>query len=169
MWTGESRPAPLRAQVGFGYVWMLLIVAVFGVGLAAIGELWSTQAQREREAELLRVGREFRQALTTYFGSSRPGTPAYPARLEELMEDRRGPVLRRHLRKLYHDPITGGEDWGFITAPDGRIRGIYSRSQQTPLKRARFGPGEAQFEKAVAYADWRFEHVVVTPMAAPRR
>ena len=167
MRTGERRRA--RAQAGFAYLWTLLMVAVLGIGLAAIGELWGTQAQREREAELLRVGREYRQALTTYYGSSRPGIPAYPASLEELLEDRRGPVLRRHLRKLYHDPITGGEDWGLLTTTDGRIRGVYSRSQQAPLKTARFGPGESPFEKATTYADWRFEHVVATPQTAPKR
>lgn len=143
---------------GFGYVGMILIVAAFGIGLAAIGELWSTQAQREREAELLLVGRAYRDAITSYFASTRPGTPAYPQRIEDLLEDRRGPVLRRHLRNAYPDPITGSNDWGFVTAPDGRIRGVFSKSQRAPLKRAQFGPGEAGFEKAASYADWRFEH-----------
>lgn len=144
---------------GFGYVGIILIVAAFGIGLAAIGELWSTQAQREREAELLLVGRAYRQAIASYFASTRPGTPAYPQRLEDLLEDRRGPVLRRHLRNAYADPITGSNDWGFVTTPDGRIRGVFSKSQRAPLKSARFEPGEAAFEKAASYADWRFEHV----------
>ena len=148
---------------------MILAVAAFGIGLAAVGELWSTQAQRERELELLRVGREYRQALYTYYASTRPGTPAYPVRLDDLLEDRRGPVLRRHLRKRYLDPITVSDDWGLITTADGRIRGIYSRSGRAPIKTANFGPGEDDFAKAATYADWRFEHVIVSPIAAPRR
>lgn len=167
--TGRRACAPSRAQRGFGYVWMILLVGAFGIALAAVGELWSTQAQRERELELLRVGREYRQAFTTYYASTRPGTPAYPVRLDDLLEDRRGPVLRRHLRKLYVDPMSGSEDWGLITTADGRIRGVHSRSGRAPIKTANFGPGEDRFEKAATYADWRFEHIVVSPIAAPRR
>lgn len=148
-----------RLESGFGYFGLLFAVAAVGIGLAATGELWSTSAQREREAELLRIGAEFRRALISYYASTRTGTPAYPSRLDDLLDDRRGPAPRRHLRKLYVDPITGTQDWGLVTGPDGRIRGVFSRSDRAPLKTANFGPGESGFEKAVTYADWRFEFV----------
>lgn len=154
---------------GFGYVGVILIVAAFGIGLAAVGELWSTQAQREREAELLLIGRAYRQAIASYFASTHPGTPAYPQRLEDLLEDHRGPVLRRHLRSTYPDPMTGSHDWGLVTTPDGRIRGVFSKSQRTPVKRAGFGPGEGGFEKATSYADWRFEHIARTQPSTSAR
>lgn len=157
--TGELPRAPRRAQAGFGYVWALLAVAIFGIGLGAVGEIWSTQARRDCEAELLRVGREFRAAIRSYYVSSKVGTPAFPTRLEDLLEDRRGPVLRRHLRKIYADPMTGSEDWGLLRAPDGRIRGVYSRSSLRPFKIADFGSLESAFEQAQTYADWRFEYV----------
>jgi len=165
---GRIQP-PRAAQAGFGYVWVMLAVAAFGTGLAAVGQLWSTQAQREREAELLLVGREYRQAFASYYAHTRPGTPAYPARLEELLEDRRGPILRRHLRKLYLDPITGSENWGLVSAPGGRIRGVYSRSERGPIKTANFASGESRFEKAKSYADWRFEHFSAAAVGSPRR
>jgi len=152
-------PAP-RTQAGFGYVGLIFIVAAFGIGLAAIGELWSTQAQREREAELLQIGREIRSAIVSYYVSSPTGKPAYPLRLEDLLEDHRGPQLRRHLRRVYLDPITGTRDWGLITTPDGRIRGVFSTSQRAPLKTANFGPADREFENAETYSDWRFEHVL---------
>lgn len=167
--SGEARRGLMRAQCGFGFVWTLLAVAALGIGLAAIGQLWSTQAQREREAELLFVGREFRAALTSYYVNSKVGTPAYPARLTDLLEDRRGPVLRRHLRKIYVDPITGREDWGLLRTPDGRILGVHSRSGAAPIKTGNFGPGESQFEKAETYADWRFEHVPPRSATPQRR
>lgn len=157
--TGDAPRGRPGAQSGFGYVWVLLAVAIFGIGLGAVGEIWSTQARRDCEAELLRVGREFRQALASYYRSTKPGKPAYPVRLEELVEDRRGPVLRRHLRKIYADPITGREDWGLLRETDGRIRGVYSRSERAPIKTADFGPGEDAFERATTYADWRFEYL----------
>ena len=170
MATGRAaalRAAPTHAQRGFSYIGLILVVAAFGVALAAIGELWSTQAQREREAELLRVGRAYRQAILSYNATSRPGTPAYPGKLEDLLEDRRGPVLRRHLRQLYPDPITASGDWGLITTTDGRVRGVYSKSQATPLKKAGFAGPESQFEKAQTYAEWRFEHVLRAPPGVP--
>jgi len=172
------RPRPRRCrllaashrQAGFGYVGLIFIVAAFGIGLAAIGELWSTQAQRDREAELLQIGTEFRRAIISYYVSSPGGKPAYPVRLEDLLEDHRGPLLRRHLRKVYLDPITGSSDWGLVTTPDGRIRGVFSKSQRPPLKTANFNSSDRAFEKAATYSDWRFEHVVRNvPAGTPRR
>lgn len=164
------RPGPLRStQAGFGYIGVIIAVAAFGIGLAAIGELWSTQAQREREAELLRVGQEIRRAIASYNATTRAGTPAFPGRLEDLLEDNRGPVTRRHLRKLYADPMTRSTDWGLITLPDGRIRGVYSRSTRAPLKTAQFTAGQDKFEKAVSYADWRFEVVPRMLPTVPQR
>lgn len=157
--SGEAPRGRRAAQAGFGYVWALLAVAAFGIGLAAAGEIWSTQAQRDREAELLRVGREFRAAISSYHLNSKAGTPAFPTRLEDLLEDRRGPVLRRHLRKIYADPMTGSGDWGLLRATDGRIRGVYSRSNGKPLKTGNFSSRDSAFEKAQTYADWRFEYV----------
>ena len=148
-----------QTQAGFGYFSVILAIATLGVSLAAVGELWSTQAQRDREAELLRIGAEMRRAIISYNATSRAGTPNFPARLEELLEDRRGPVLKRHLRKLYVDPMTRSTEWGLVMQPDGRIRGVYSKSTQVPLKTADFGAGLDQFEKAKTYEDWRFEYV----------
>jgi len=157
--TGDALRPVRRAQAGFGYIWALLAVAIFGIGLGAVGEIWSTQKRRDSEEELLRVGREFRAALYSYHVSSKVGTPAFPTRLEELLEDRRGPALRRHLRKIYADPMTAGQDWGLLRAPDGSIYGVYSRSDSKPLKTGNFTPGESAFEQAQSYADWRFEYV----------
>ncbi len=159
--------AARRAQAGVGYIGIVLVIALFSIGLAALGELWSTQAQREREAELLRIGREFRLAIAGYIANSRAGAPIYPARLEDLLEDRRTPVLRRHLRKLYVDPMTGSDDWGLITGNDGRIRGVFSKSQRAPLKNALFDAADENFQKATAYTDWHFE--VEVRGASPRR
>jgi len=166
--SGDAARPVRRAQAGFGYVWVLLAVAIFGIGLGAVGEIWSTQKRRDCEEELLRVGREFRAALHSYHLNSKIGTPAFPTHLEELLEDRRGPVLRRHLRKIYADPMTASQDWGLVRAPDGRIRGVYSRWNGKPLKTANFDPKDSAFEQAETYADWRFEYVPPR-IAAPQR
>jgi type II secretory pathway pseudopilin PulG len=162
------RPS-LRTQAGFGYFSVILAIAVLGVALAGIGELWSTQAQREREAELLRAGSEIRRAIISYSAATRAGTPSYPMSLDDLLEDRRGPQVRRHLRKIYADPMTRSTEWGLVKLQDGRIRGVFSRSQQPPIKTAGFPFGLEHFEKAETYRDWQFAHQPRTAPVGPSR
>ena len=50
-------------QGGFTYLGVLFVVATIGGGLAGTGELWSHSRQREKEAELLWIGNEFREAI----------------------------------------------------------------------------------------------------------
>ena len=52
-----------RSEAGFTYIGILLAMALFGVALAATGDVWRTAAQREREQELLFVGSQFRSAF----------------------------------------------------------------------------------------------------------
>lgn len=144
-----------RVAAGFTYLGVLLLIALMGMALAATGQLWSTVAKRERERELLWVGNQYAQALRSYYRSS-PGLAQYPQALEELLEDARFPNPRRHLRRLYQDPISASTDWGLLRSVDGRITGVYSRSQQTPMKQAGFAAQWADFAGMQHYADWQF-------------
>ncbi len=154
---------PSGRQAGFTYVAMLAAVVIIGIGLAATGQVWSVANQRNREQELLFVGHEFRNAIQRYYEQTPGAAKRYPAKLEDLLQDKRDPGLRRYLRKLYRDSLTGKADWGLITAPDGGIMGVHSLSEGAPLKRAGFEGGQADFESAERYADWRF--VVRMPSA----
>lgn len=152
------------AERGFTYLALLLAVAIAGIGLAAAGQSWSTAAQREREAELLFAGDQFRRAIRLYFlnspNQSTPGA-AYPKALQDLLEDKRRGDTKRHLRKLYADPMTGKAEWGLVTvkAPDGeRIMGVYSLSQATPFKTSGFRDENRTFEGARQFADWKFSY-----------
>lgn len=158
-----------RREAGFTYAALLLAVAVVGIGLAAAGQSWSTAAQREREAELLFAGGEFRDAIRSYYFAS-PGAQRYPRRLEQLLEDERFPFPRRHLRRLYRDPMTGKRDWVLIDAPGGGIMGVHSRSQDNALKTANFAEANRDLEGKVHYADWKFvfQPGPVTGSPAPR-
>ncbi len=142
-------------QRGFTYVGLLLAIALAGAGLAGIGQLWSTAVQREREARLLAIGLEFQRALKSYYDAS-PGAKMPPARLEDLLEDRRLPVTRRHLRRIYIDPMTGGADWGVVRAGD-RIVGVHSLSDRAPLARMPGLLADATESAAVTYRDWVFQ------------
>lgn len=154
----------MRTQRGFTYVGLLLAVALLGTALAAAGSVWSLHEQREREAELLFAGAQIRQAITRYYEDVPQGQQhRFPQRLDDLLQDRRWPTLRRHLRRLYLDPMTGSADWGLVPAPGGGILGVYSRSASAPLKRHGFGRLDAGFEDAVALSDWRFVYRVPEP------
>jgi hypothetical protein len=89
----------------------------------------------------------------------------YPRTLEDLVKDPRQPATQRHLRRLYPDPITGKNKWGFVKAPDGGIQGVHSLSEEKPLKIGGFRVRDAGLEGAAKYADWKFIHML--PAAAP--
>lgn len=147
-----------RCASGFTYIGVLVGVGIMGIGLAALGTVWQTAAQREKERQLLFVGGEFRRAIQSYFEGS-PGDQRFPEKLDELVLDRRFPAVRRHLRRIYHDPMTGNVDWGLVLGPGNRIIGVYSRSTGHPLKSAGFGSGQEDFMGATTYADWRFVYI----------
>lgn len=143
------------AERGFTYLAMLLAVAVVGIGLSAAGQTWSTAAQGEREVELLFAGDQFRRAIRSYVLAS-PGAQRYPRRLEDLLADDRFPSARRHLRRIYRDPMTGRRDWVLVEAPGGGIMGVHSRSDSTPFKTAGFREEDRALEGAARYSDWKF-------------
>lgn len=148
--------APGASKVrGFTYFTVLILVAVMGVGLAATGTMWQRAVLREKERELLFVGGEFRRAIESYFERS-PGAAQYPRKLDDLLVDKRLPVITRHLRKIYYDPMTGTRDWGIVKEPGGGILGVYSKASGKPLKIAGFREDDKGFAAALTYADWKF-------------
>jgi len=151
------RSSDRRSQAGFAFLWVLAAVAMVGMLLASGAEMVSIQQRRDRELELLSIGRQFRTALQQYHDSVASGTaPQYPAALEDLLLDQRGggPV-RRYLRKIYVDPLTGDREWGLVRI-GGAIVGIYSKSENRPLKQRGFEGEEQAFKDAASYRSWVF-------------
>lgn len=145
-----------RPEQGFTYLGVLLLVALMGFGLAAFAELHSHATQRHKEEELLFIGSQFRDAIASYYNKS-PGAKVYPKKLEDLVEDRRFPMPQHHLRRIYRDPMTESIDWGLVEAPGGAgIMGVYSRSEEAPIKTGNFNTAEAAFEDAQNYTKWAF-------------
>lgn len=151
----EIRTVPARMR-GFGYIGLLILVAMMSAALAGAGEVWHTAQQREKEQELLFAGGQFRRALAQYYANTPGKARRHPLHLEELLKDPRHPGIRRHLRKIYPDPMTGKAEWGLVTGPGGEIYGVYSRSQDAPLKRAGFRLAEKDFEGRTKYSEWVF-------------
>jgi type II secretory pathway pseudopilin PulG len=138
---------------GFAYLTVLFIVAIMTGGLAVIGQVWQTGAVREREAELLHIGNEYRKAIERYYLA---GPRQYPKNLTDLIKDPRQPSTVRYLRRLYPDPITGNAEWGLVKSADGGFAGVYSLSEESPLKVAGFALRDAPFEGKTKYSDWQF-------------
>jgi len=138
---------------GFTYLTVLFLVAFMGLGLALAGQVWQTGVAREREAELLYTGNQYRRAIERYYLS---GLNQYPRSLEDLLQDPRKPNTERYLRKLYLDPLTAKGEWGVVKGPDGGIMGVYSQSEDKPIKVAGFPLVNRDFEGAAKYSDWKF-------------
>jgi type II secretory pathway pseudopilin PulG len=144
-------------QAGFSYLWVLLLVALMGVGLTVAAEMDSTISQRDREKALLATGRQFQIAIGRYHKSAAGGRNEYPAALEDLLQDARYPGTMRHLRKIFIDPMTGKAEWGLVRI-GGRIVGVHSLSEKTPIKQANFEAEVSHFAGAQKYTDWVFTY-----------
>lgn len=142
-----------RRQLAFTYPVVLGITLVMAVSASVTVPLASTQAQRERESELLFRGQAYRDAIASYYRAV-PGQQTYPGSLEDLLRDPRF-THRRHLRRLYEDPLTESE-WQLIRGAGGGIVGVASHSRSQPLKSDGFPRGLDHFAAAESYRDWQF-------------
>lgn len=138
---------------------MLVLFLVAGLGLMAaqVGVVWQQAMQREREAELLAVGVEMARALASY---KRAGPQnVFPAKLADLLEDRRFPNPVRHLRRIYRDPFTGQPRWGQVLQ-GGQIVGLYSLAPGEPIRSHELPPELGDVAEGVrSYAEWVFRPV----------
>jgi type II secretory pathway pseudopilin PulG len=149
-----SRPG-LR-QEGFTYIGLLIAVAIVGIWLAATANVWHLQVQREKERELLFIGSQFRQALDRYAAAGAGAARRFPLRLEDLLLDERTAARRRHLRRIYVDPMTGKAEWGLIRLADGQIIGVHSLATGEPAKKAGFALRDQAFAGKQSYSQWAF-------------
>lgn len=163
-----------RFKAGFTYVGLLFAIVFFGLGSVGAARVLASSERAEREAELLFVGNQFRQAIGAYYSTS-PGAPRYPEKLEDLLLDPRFPATRRHLRKIHVDPITGKAEWGLVRAPQGGIMGVHSLSEREPMKRANFDYADQGFEevakrvtdRAYSYREWQFVFLPASQAPVP--
>jgi type II secretory pathway pseudopilin PulG len=158
----HGKPCEARSPAGaagFTYIGLLIAVVVLGISLSAVGMVWRTHAQREREQELLFIGRQFESAIASYYRSGAGGIRQYPQDIGDLLEDKRWPEPKHHLRRLYVDPMTGAQDWTILRIEGLGITGIASSSQAEPLKKAGFPADEEAFKDTKCYCDWKFEYL----------
>lgn len=151
--SGSFRPG----ERGFTFLTVMFSIVLIGTMIGTAARQLTTVAKREKEAELLFRGQAIRRGIELYYRTSRAGFSQYPRSLEELIKDPGSPGIRRYLRKLYLDPITGGE-WVLLRDGGGRVKGVRSASEEAPLKIGNFPEELKSFEGKKKYSEWLFEY-----------
>ncbi|MFT3954428.1 MAG: type II secretion system protein [Piscinibacter sp.] len=152
-----------RRSRGVVLMGLVVLLALAGLSLLQFAESVVTSRQREREAQLLWVGLQYRNALESYYRSTPGPVKHLPVSLDELLRDSRFPNPVRHLRKLYPDPLQPELPWALVKRGN-QIIGLYSQAEGVPLRRSGFAAGLESFEGAQQYSAWRFLFI---PRAAP--
>jgi len=127
---------------GFSLAALIFFLTAASILMAAAVPAYQTQAQRDREEELIFRGGEYTRAIQKYqrkFG-------IYPPSIDALVETNG----LRFVRRPYKDPITG-KDFRLISInPDGSINGSIATGQgnNVPLfgdvQQFGAGPGQQQ-------------------------
>ncbi|MEO8584668.1 MAG: type II secretion system protein [Acidobacteriota bacterium] len=99
-----------RPSRGYTLVALIVGMAVMAILIAAVLPLASTEAQRDKEAELIFRGTQYAEGIRNF----RKRYGRYPNTLKEMFE-----IRPRTLRKLWKDPMTNSNNWGLITLASG--------------------------------------------------
>jgi len=100
--TGSA--ARRRGEAGFTLPFLIGILTVLAIVLAAALPVWVARVQRAKEAELVARGLQYAEAIRVF--QSRFGR--LPSRLEELVE-----LEPRSIRQLWKNPFAKGDDPGW--------------------------------------------------------
>ena len=146
-----------RIQSGFTYFGVLFLVTLISIGLSGAATVWHVEQIRQKEKELIFIGQQYADAIASYYENTPSSTKAYPKNVSDLLSDKRGVKIKRHLRRPWTDPFTGKSNWGLISTNKGGIAGIYSLGLGMPLKQSGFEENlEEQLSGKSSYREWKF-------------
>ena len=99
-----------QSQRGYAYLLALLLAVTLLITMSAVVPNILTQGRREKEAEMIWRGNQYKRAIRLYVQKS----GKYPTSLDDLIRHQQGEV--RYLRELYTDPMNPGDDgkWRLI-------------------------------------------------------
>ena len=148
----------LKASSGFAYLSLLIFLALLGFVSAMALQVGSLVHRRAAEEALLNIGFEYAKALSSYADKTPVGMDDQPMNLQELLLDKRLPGRVRHVRQLYPDPVSGSQEWGLeLDSDTRRIIGVFSLSNQKPIKIGNFPLGLNSFIEKSKLSDWVFD------------
>ncbi|MFC0169615.1 type II secretion system protein [Pseudoduganella danionis] len=161
-------PFAHRRQSGFTYLSLVILLAIIGLVTASAIKLGAMLQRSKAEQELLLIGAAFSDALQSYAEATPAGQASLPGSLNDLLRDPRFPTPRRHLRKIFADPVTGRVEWGIVYAGDKRgVVAVYSLSNAKPVKLSNFPSRFAGFSGALKISDWKFSAASMTDKTPP--
>lgn len=154
----------LAGSAGFTYLSLIILLAVISLLTVSTLKLGAVLQRSKAEQELLEIGAAFSDALRSYADATPPGQPPQPPSLKELLKDPRFPGTRRHLRKIFVDPMTGQAEWGitYLGEKTGVIA-IYSLSNTKPIKVGNFPPRYSDFGDKSRISEWKFSIAAQVP------
>jgi type II secretory pathway pseudopilin PulG len=119
-------------QRGYAMAALLVSIGVMTLLMSVAMPVWRTQAQREKEAELVFRGEQIARAINLY--TRKMGGGNFPPNLDVLVQG-------RFLRKKYKDPMTEKGEWDLILAGGGvpGEGGSPQQPQQPGMGRGRVG------------------------------
>ena len=97
------RNARRASEDGYILLGVLILLALFVIGLAVAAPRIAYDVQRDREIETMHRGKQYIRAIQLYYRKFN----AYPPSVDALVKTNE----LRFLRKRYIDPITGKDDW----------------------------------------------------------
>ncbi|MDR7052125.1 type II secretory pathway pseudopilin PulG [Duganella sp. 3397] len=151
------RHSHARRAGGFTYVSLIIMVAIIGLVAAASLKLGATVQRSRAEQQLLVIGAAFSDALQSYADATPAGQPPQPPSLKDLLRDPRFPTPRRHLRKIFVDPMTGKAEWGIVyLGGTTGVMAVYSLSQARPVKIGNFPARFQSLAGKQKISEWRF-------------
>lgn len=146
-----------RSAAGFTYLSLIILLAIIGLVSATTLKLGVILQRAAAERELLNIGAQFSDALESYAKATPAGQLNVPPTLNELLHDPRFPGMRRHLRRIFVDPMTGKAEWGILYASGSSgVLGVYSLSDAKPIKIANFPARFQGLEGKLRLSDWKF-------------
>lgn len=104
------RTGSARTSGGFTYMLLLSIVAIIAAASASALSLGLRMERAGAERELAWCERQYARAIARYAAAT-PGVAHGPRTVAELLLDSRRPGVVRHLRHVYVNPVTMGDDW----------------------------------------------------------
>jgi type II secretory pathway pseudopilin PulG len=108
----QDRARKRRSQQGYVLLSLLLFMALLAIAAATAAPNIAFAIKRDREEELVHRGVEYTRAIQRFAKAN----ARYPLRLEELQST----GGTKYIRKLYKDPITGG-DFRLLYMSDIRV------------------------------------------------
>jgi len=146
----------MSGEKGFTYPAALALIVIVSVSLMVVQKQWSKIVKRDKEKELFFRAGQIVQAIGSFYKDSSKDSQQYPRSLKVLLKDNRSLGLKRHLRKIYKEPMTEDGQWGIIYDGRGGIKGVFSKSMAEPLKKGNFPEIYKSFENKKKYSEWKF-------------